>query len=93
MTSCTLSGISSWFTCLSNNGVPFGEVVTLVVFAVFFLLLKNYPTREALIAASFAGLVVSGAFLGMGAINPFAPVVMLIILGISAVFLSTQNSG
>lgn len=88
---CTLTDFISWFTCVQAH-LPFGEVTTVVVFVVTFIVLKNFNLREALTGAGFLATVYSGALLGMGVINPLAPIVCIIITALSAVFLQNQNN-
>lgn len=90
---CTLSDLISWFTCVQvTGGLPFAEIITMVTFVVFFMVLKSYPTREALPSSLFIATVVSLSFYGMGLGFWGVPVLMVILTALSAVFLSNQNS-
>jgi hypothetical protein len=91
MAICTLTDIFSWFTC-AESGMPFTEVITIVVFLVGFFSLKNYGTREALTPALFISTLVAAGFLGIGAINSLMVVILVILTAISAVFLQNQNT-
>ena len=91
MVVCTLTDIVSWFSC-AQTGAPFAELITIVVFSVAFLALKTSSTREALTASLFIATFTAATFTGMGVIGITLPLVGIILTGLSAVFLNSQNS-
>lgn len=91
MTVCRITDIVSWFSC-AEASVPFTELLTIVVFFVFFLLMKNYPLRESLPPSLFIATLVAAGFLGMGLINSYFVIGGIVLTAISAVFLYSQNN-
>lgn len=87
---CTLTDLVSWFSCAEN--LHFTEVLTVVLFFTFFLIFKDYPSREGVLASLFIAAFSSFVFLGLGLINPLVPLAYVVLLALSAVFLQSQNS-
>lgn len=85
MVSCTLSGLTSFFSC-AQSVMPFAESVSLSVFVVIFLLTRGYPANEGLVFGFLVAALLSGAFLGAGIGNLAVTLIWFALLAIGVVY-------
>lgn len=90
MAICGTTDVLSWITCV-ESGLPFTEVMTVVVFLVIFMALKAYPTREGIQASLFVSTFFAASMYALNAINGVVPLFGVILTALSVVFLKSQN--
>lgn len=96
-TVCTLTDLVSWVSCVEYGnagsvGLPLTEGIVLAVWVSFFLLLVYNSSRQAFAVSSFIAVLVSGAFLGLGLINPMVPIAAIIFTALGVVLSFSQTN-
>jgi hypothetical protein len=69
-----------WENSVTNNWM--GNVLVLVVFVVFFIAMKNYPTKSALAMSSFISMIISVFLYTLGMVHPLIVLATILITAI-----------